>query len=143
MGQAVSRSIILGFLILLSFDASSQVGLKLAGDRLARLDGIGDWLAGVVTEPLVALVLLCDLGAFFAYITLLKRAPVGPLYAAAHGHIVVVLLISYFFFAERLTLLQLLGCAAIVAGILILARTEAAAHPAPRQDGPGAADKAS
>ena len=78
----------------------------------------------VVEEPLIRVVLACYAGAFVTYIALLKYAPVGPAYAAAHGHIVTVLVISILFLGERLTLLQGLGGLAILGGILILAVTE-------------------
>ena len=130
------RSLLLGFLLLLTFDTLSQVGIKIAGQRI---EGAADgaWLLRLAREPLIHLVLLCYLGAFLTYISLLKYAPVGPAYAAAHGHIVTVLLVSMIFLGERLTLLQWLGAASIVAGVLVMARTEtaeaAASHAASAQ----------
>lgn len=117
------RSILLGFLLLLTFDTASQVGVKLAGERIGT-GGDLDWLMRVVQEPLIHVVLACYAGAFVTYIALLKYAPVGPAYAAAHGHIVTVLVISILFLGERLTLLQGLGGLAILSGIMILAVTE-------------------
>jgi multidrug transporter EmrE-like cation transporter len=119
----VRRSILLGFLLLLTFDTASQVGVKLAGERIGT-GGDLDWLMRVVQEPLIHVVLACYAGAFVTYIALLKYAPVGPAYAAAHGHIVTVLVISILFLGERLTLLQGLGGLAILSGIMILAVTE-------------------
>lgn len=121
----MKRAIILGFLLLLTFDTLSQVGIKLAGARI-EVAADGAWLLRVAREPLIYLVLLCYLGAFLTYISLLKYAPVGPAYAAAHGHIVTVLLISMLFLGERLTLLQWLGAACIIAGVLIMAKGETA-----------------
>jgi multidrug transporter EmrE-like cation transporter len=119
----VKRSILLGFLLLLTFDTASQVGVKLAGERIGTGADVA-WLLRVAQEPLIHIVLACYAGAFVTYIALLKYAPVGPAYAAAHGHIVTVLVISILFLGERLTLLQGLGGLAILAGILILALTE-------------------
>jgi multidrug transporter EmrE-like cation transporter len=119
----VRRSILLGFLLLLTFDTASQIGVKLAGERIGTGSDL-DWLVRVAKEPLIHIVLACYAGAFVTYIALLKYAPVGPAYAAAHGHIVTVLLISILFLGERLTLLQGLGGLAILSGILILAVTE-------------------
>jgi multidrug transporter EmrE-like cation transporter len=133
----VRRSILLGFLLLLTFDTASQVGIKLAGERI----GIGhdlEWLRRVAQEPLIHLVLLCYAGAFATYVSLLKYAPVGPAYAAAHGHIVTVLIISMAFLGERLTLIQGIGGLAILAGLLILAVTETAS---PKDRGPHPASK--
>lgn len=117
------RSILLGFLLLLTFDTASQVFMKLAAEGITRMDD-GTWLSKVAQEPLILLVLLCYLGAFLTYISLLRYAPVGPAYAAAHGHIVTVLLLSILFFNERLSLVQGVGVLAIVTGIAILAVTE-------------------
>ena len=72
-------------------------------------------------------VLGCYAGAFVTYVSLLKHAPVGPAYAAAHGHIASVLLISIIFLGERLTALQAVGAVAILAGVAILAVTESGA----------------
>jgi drug/metabolite transporter (DMT)-like permease len=119
----VKRSVIIGFLLLLAFDTAAQVGVKLAGERIGEATP-GEWLARVVHEPLVLAVLGCYVGSFASYISLLKRAPVGPVYAAAHGHIVTVLIISIAVLGERLTLLQALGALAIAAGIAVLAVTE-------------------
>ncbi len=125
----MKRSVLLGFLLLLTFDPASKVGVKLAGERIGTGSDL-DWLMRVAHEPLIHLVLACYAGAFATYIALLKFAPVGPAYAAAHGHIVTVLVISILFLGERLTLLQCLGGLAILAGIAILAVTETTAMAA-------------
>jgi multidrug transporter EmrE-like cation transporter len=133
----VRRTVLLGFLLLLTFDTASQVCIKFAGERI----GVGQdpvWLLRMVQEPLIYVVLLCYAGAFATYISLLKYAAVGPAYAAAHGHIVTVLLISILFLGERLSLLQALGGVAILAGLVILAVTETAAMD---REAPGASSK--
>jgi multidrug transporter EmrE-like cation transporter len=117
---------VFGFLLLLTFDTASQVGIKLAGERI----GTGwdaAWFWRVVEEPLIYFVFVCYGGAFASYVVLLRYAPVGPAYAAAHGDIVMVLIISILFLGERLTLLQCAGGLAILAGIAILAFTETTA----------------
>jgi multidrug transporter EmrE-like cation transporter len=115
--------ILFGFLLLLAFDTMAQVATKLAGERVGVAE-ILTWLERVVREPLVYLVLVCNLGALITYVSLLKRAPVGPAYAAAHGHLVTVVLISVLFFGEWLSLSQAVGAVAILAGIAVLATTE-------------------
>ena len=128
MGQSLKRSILLGFLLLLSFDTFAQVGIKLAGERIGEAV-LSDWLRRILREPLIYLVLLCYGGAFTTYVSLLKSAPVGPAYAAAHGHIVTVLIASMAIFGERLSALQALGVAAIVGGVFVLALTESGEPP--------------
>jgi multidrug transporter EmrE-like cation transporter len=78
----------------------------------------------VTQEPLVLAVIACYIAAFFTYTALLRYAPVGPAYAAVHGHVVTVLIISMVFLGERLTLEQLAGCGLIIGGIVLLAVTE-------------------
>jgi uncharacterized membrane protein len=56
--------------------------------------------------------------------TMLKHAPLGPVFAASHLEIVSVTLFSIAYMGDRLTLLQVIGCCAIVAGVLVLAVTE-------------------
>lgn len=118
------KAILLGFLLLLGIDTTSNVLVKLAGDRIGGFDGTLDWLARVAREPIVLAIIGCYMAAFFTYTSLLKHAPVGPAYAAVHGHVVTVLLISLVLLGERLTVLQGLGCFLIAGGIIVLAVTE-------------------
>lgn len=113
-----------GFALLLAIDTGHQVCIKLAGDHVGAfvLDAL--WFDRVLREPLVYVVLGLYAAAFVVYSWLLRVAPVGPSYAALHGHVVTVLLISLLFFGERLTLMQLAGCALIIGGIALLAVTE-------------------
>src|SRR5262249_35890550 len=126
----MSRLILLGFLLLMSIDTASQVCIKLAGNRIGPFEFDAVWLARAAAEPLIYLVLFSFGCSFVVYITLLKYAPVGPGYAAAHSHIVGVLLVSFLVFGERLSLMQALGATAILAGVTILAATEGRAHDA-------------
>lgn len=120
------KAVLLGFLLLLAIDTIQQVIVKLVGNAVGSLDldDIQPWLDKLLAEPLVLGVAGCYLAAFFTYTALLKHAPVGPAYAAVHGHVVTVLIISIIWFGEQLTLLQAAGCVAIVAGIVVLAATE-------------------
>lgn len=130
--------ILLGFLLLLGLDTASQVGMKLAADRIAAdAPGLGIWLQRVAAEPMIYLIVGLYVASFLTYVTLLKSAPVGPAYAAAHGHIVTVTLISVAFLGERLSLLQALGAVAIVAGVVLLAVTEKPETPPAVGDVPG------
>jgi len=126
----VNRFILLGFLLLMSIDTASQVCIKLAGNRIGPFGFDPVWFARAASEPLIYLVLLSFGCSFVVYITLLKYAPVGPAYAAAHSHIVGVLMVSILVFGERLSLMQALGAIAIMAGVTILAATEGRANDA-------------
>ena len=120
------KAVLLGFLLLLMIDTTQQVFVKLASDVIGPVDigNLQPWFDRLLQEPLVLGIVACYLAAFFTYTSLLKHAAVGPAYAAVHGHVVTVLISSIVFFGEQLTLLQGLGCASILAGIVILAVTE-------------------
>ncbi len=120
----MKKLVILGFLLLLGIDTVQQVTMKIGADRIGDFQLQWAWLERLVNEPLIYVVLGLYLGAFVVYSWLLRIAPVGPSYAALHGHVVTVLLVSIFVFGERLTLLQASGCLFIIAGIIVLALTE-------------------
>lgn len=120
----MKRLVILGFLALLVIDTTQQVLAKFAGDVIGEFDFSAAWLRRLANEPLLYVLLGLYLAAFLVYSWLLRHAPVGPSYAAMHGHVVTTFLFSIAFLGERLTLLQLAGCALIVAGIVVLAVTE-------------------
>jgi drug/metabolite transporter (DMT)-like permease len=56
---------------------------------------------------------------------LLKRAPVGPAFAASHLGLVAVLAISVAYFGEHLSVMQVVGALCIVLGIVFLSLSEA------------------
>lgn len=111
---------IIGFLILLVFDTLSQVSFKLAGtNTLPSLDPA--WILRVACDRWTYGAILGYVGAFLTWMSLLKHAPIGPAFAATHLHIVTVAIISFFYFGERFSLMQIIGSMLIIAGILVLA----------------------
>ena len=120
------KAVLFGFLLLLAIDTTQQMIVKLVGNAVGSpdLDNLQPWFDKLLAEPLLLGIVACYIGGFFTYTSLLKHAPVGPAYAAVHGHVVTVLIISIVFFGEQLTVLQGLGCASIIAGIVILGVTE-------------------
>lgn len=130
----MKRAVILGFVALLAIDTFQQVIVKLAGNRIGAFGAEGGWLDRLAAEPLVYVVGGCYIAAFFVYSWLLKVAPVGPAYAAVHGHIVSVLIISLIFLGEHITFMQGIGCLLIVAGIAVLGWTETFEHPSPEPE---------
>ena len=118
------RAIVIGFLLLLTLDTTSNVLIKLAGDRIGAFTLDPAWLARVGREPLVLIIIGCYVAAFLTYTSILKHAAVGPAFAVVHGHVVTVLIVSMVWLGERLTWLQGVGSLLIVAGIVVLAVTE-------------------
>ncbi len=120
----MKRLVIIGFLGLLGIDTAQQILAKFAGDAIGQFDFSLAWLQRLAHEHLLYVLLGLYVAAFLVYSWLLRHAPVGPSYAALHGHVVTTFLFSTFVLGERLTLLQLSGCALIVAGVVVLAVTE-------------------
>lgn len=117
-------SLIIALMLLMAVETVAQIGFKLAGDSALPLALDVAWIARILSEPWVYVALAC-LGASFAiYMTMLKQAPIGPVFAASHLDIVAVTLFSIAWLGDRLTWLQAAGCCAIIAGVLVLAVTE-------------------
>ena len=67
-------------------------------------------------------------GAFITWMVLLKKAPVGPAFAASHLQLVTVMLVSVVAFNEQITFTRLLGALSIIVGIVFLALAEQRLH---------------
>lgn len=117
--------ILIGFLLLIAVDTFVQIGFKFAGNNTLPATLDLPWLERVVREPWVLAVLVGYGAAFVLYMTLIKHAPIGPAFAASHMEIVTVTLFSYWYLGDSITLVQAIGCCTIVAGVLVLAATEA------------------
>ena len=122
----MNRLFVLGLVALVGCDTAGQLGFKFTADVTgpARLD-LG-WLASVLVTPSFFVSVAAYIGAFFIYMTLLRHAAIGPLFAASHLELVTVTAISATYFGERFNTVQALGCTMIVLGIAALALTESA-----------------
>jgi drug/metabolite transporter (DMT)-like permease len=116
---------LIGFGILIAFDTLTQVSIKLASTQAGEFSMNLNWVKVVLHNRWLYAAVVGYLGAFVAWMTLLKHAPVGPAFAASHLGLIPVLLISSIFFGERLTNMQLLGAVSIVVGIVFLSLSEA------------------
>lgn len=123
------RFYLVGFAALMAFDTLAQVSFKLAGEHALPLAWSGAWLLRVFGQPWIYGALLGYAGAFFTWMHLLQRAPIGPAFAASHLEIVSVLLVSHWLFDEAIGPAQVLGTGLIVAGIACLAVSERADDP--------------
>jgi drug/metabolite transporter (DMT)-like permease len=116
----MKKFFLIGFFIVLSFDTLAQVSFKLAGaDTHPQLDL--SWIMRLALNPWTYGAIIGYLGAFAVWMTLLKHAPVGPAFAVTHLYVVTVAVISFLFFGERFSPMQIVGSLLIVAGILALA----------------------
>lgn len=123
----LGRFYLVGFAVLMAFDTLAQVSFKLAGTLALPLEASPAWLLRVFGHGWIYAALLGYAGAFFTWMALLERAPIGPAFAASHLEIVSVLLLSSWLFGERIGPAQAIGGLAIVAGIVCLAYAEPAA----------------
>lgn len=113
-----------GFLLLMAFDTLAQVSFKLAGMHAFPPQADWQWMMRLFAQPWIYGAIAGYVGAFFTWISLLRRAPIGPAFAASHMEVVSVMLISALVFGENIGLGQAAGAALIVAGIVCLARGE-------------------
>ena len=120
------RFYVIGFLMLMAFDTLAQISFKVAGTQALPLEFSADWLLRVFGQPWIYGAFIGYIGAFFAWMTLLKHAPIGPAFAASHLEIVAVLGLSVWLFGETIGWPQIAGGLLIVAGIGCLAMSETA-----------------
>ena len=124
--MTLRRFYLAGFVVLIVFDTLSQVCFKMAGIHAAPFALEPAWLLRIVNEPWVYGAIVGYLAAFFTWMTLLRRAPIGPAFAASHLEVIGVMIISVPVFGEALNVVQLAGAAIIMAGVICLAISETA-----------------
>jgi drug/metabolite transporter (DMT)-like permease len=122
--MSTPRFYILGFSILILFDTWTQVSFKLASNQVGEFVLTLAWLKAVILSPWIYGSVAGYVGSFITWMTLLKRAPIGPSFAASHLEVVTVLIVSVLFFGERLLPMQMVGGACIVLGIIFLSLSE-------------------
>lgn len=120
----MGRFYLIGFAVLLFFDTMGQTSFKMTAIQAEPLELSVEWFIRVFTSPWVYVAIFGYIATFFTWMTLLKKAPVGPAFAAAHMEVVTVMIASIWFFDEKITLLRLFGAVLIVAGIIFLAIAE-------------------
>ena len=115
---------VLGFGMLVIFDTWTQTSFKMAAVQAGGFSLTLTWLANAATSFWTYAAIAGYLGAFFTWMTLLKHAPVGPAFAVTHLEVVTVLIVSVVVFGEHLGAPQIVGGLFIVAGIIVLSRSE-------------------
>jgi drug/metabolite transporter (DMT)-like permease len=111
---------VLGFSALMLFDTWTQMSFKQASSQAGGFVMTLAWFKAAVFNPWSYGAVAGYLGAFVTWMTLLRRAPVGPAFAASHLEVVSVLIISVLYFGEHLVPLQIVGGLCIVLGIVFL-----------------------
>lgn len=120
----MGRFYLIGFAVLLFFDTLGQTSFKMTAIQAEPLELSVEWFIRIFTSPWVYIAILGYVATFFTWMTLLKKAPVGPAFAAAHMEVITVMIASVWLFDEKITSLRLVGAALIVSGIVFLAIAE-------------------
>lgn len=125
-----------GFLLLALLDTAAHVLFKVAANHAAPLEATLAWIGRVASGVSVYGAVACYVATFFTWMTLLRRAPLGPAFAATHLDVVTVMAASALLLHERVSTLQLAGAALIVVGIVCLAVSEGDERPRAGNDAP-------
>ncbi|OCG07079.1 hypothetical protein A9G13_08845 [Gilliamella sp. wkB178] len=120
----MAKFYLIGFTVLLIFDTIAQCSFKLTAIHAQPLAMSIEWLIRVFTNPWIYISIAGYILTFFTWMTLLKKAPVGPAFAASHFEVVTVMIASVWLFHEPITKYKLIGAILIISGILFLALAE-------------------
>ena len=120
----MKRFYLIGFLVLVCFDTFAQICFKLTANHAMPPEANLAWVLRVISAPWVYGAILCYIGAFVSWMTLLKHAPIGPAFAASHLEVISVMALSVVIFNEHVGTPELVGCVLIIAGIVCLAISE-------------------
>ena len=118
--------------LLLVFETVCQISLKLAGRVTGAFDFSLDAFRHAIVVPWLWLAIGCYVGAFLAWMTILRESTLSAAFTTSALVFVAVMCSSYLVFGEHITWLQLAGSAVIVGGILLLGADEPQAGGEPK-----------
>lgn len=126
--------------VLLCFETLCQVSLKLAGRATGAFDfSIAAFRLAFAT-PWLWVAIGCYIGAFLAWMTILRKSTLSAAFTTSAIVFVAVMLSSWLVFGEHIGWLRLAGSAVIVVGILMIGSDEGGpgtTPPPPSTAGPG------
>lgn len=114
------RFLLVGFVLLLGFDTAAQLSLKAASTGALPLAFSFAWIVRLLHQWTLYGAMAGFIAAFIVWMALLRRAPVGPAFAASNLDIVTVLVVSHLLFGEHIGWPQAVGTSLIVAGVACL-----------------------
>lgn len=126
--------------ILLCLETLCQVSLKMAGNITGAFDFTPAAITHALGTPWLWVAIACYVGAFAAWMTILRESTLSAAFSTSALVFVAVMLSSWLIFGEHIGMMQWLGSFVIVCGILMLGSDdieEAAVHPPPSFTGPG------
>lgn len=116
---------LLAWALLLGFETLCQISLKLAGRSTGAFDFSLAAFHHALATPWLWVAIGCYVGAFLAWMTILRKSTLSAAFTTSAIVFVSVMLSSYLIFGEHIGGLQLLGTAVIVAGILMIGDDDA------------------
>jgi len=115
------RFVLVGFVLLLSFDTAAQLSLKSASSGALPLELSLAWMSRLLHQWTLYAAMLGFIAAFIVWMALLRKAPIGPAFAASNLDIVTVLVASHWLLGEHIGWPQVVGTSVIVVGVACLA----------------------
>ncbi len=113
-----------GFFVLMACDTLAQISFKFTALHALPLQANLSWVLRILHEPWLYGAIAGYIGSFFTWVTLLRKAPIGPAFAASYLEVISILICSVLIFHEHLDARQLIGAASIIVGIIFLAYAE-------------------
>jgi len=110
------------FIIAITLNAVANILMKVGAERTKESSNIFGLLFGMATNPITILAILCFAAGLAAYNYVLMKTNLSVAYPlmTSVGYII-VLLASWLFLKETLTILQISGILLIVAGVWMVA----------------------
>jgi drug/metabolite transporter (DMT)-like permease len=115
-----SAKILFAWAALLAFETLCQISLKLAGRATGAFDFSASAFRHGLATPWLWVAIGCYVGAFLAWMTILRKSTLSAAFTTSALVFVAVMLASWLIFGEHIAWLQLLGAAIIVGGILAI-----------------------
>ena len=110
----------IAWLILLTLETLSQLSLKFAGRAVGAFELNRDAVLAALSTPWLWVAIGCYLGAFLAWMSILRKSSLSSAYPTSAIVFVSVIVVSAAIFGEPVHWEKALGSAIIVAGILML-----------------------
>ena len=130
MNGAAARKL-LAWGVLLVFETVCQISLKMAGEVTGAFDFSAAAFRHALGTPWLYVAIVCYVGAFLAWMTILRQSTLSAAFTTSALVFVAVMLSSWLVFGEHVGPLQLVGSAVIVCGILMLGADEPEAGKQP------------
>jgi len=110
------------FILAITLNAVANILLKVGAERTKESSNIFELLLGMATNPVTILAVICFASGMAAYNYVLMKTNLSVAYPimTSVGYII-VLLASWLFLKETLTILQMGGILLIVAGVWMVA----------------------